>query len=73
MNTSYQPPTIHMTPDAFRTWRHSLSMSKREAALALGLARNTIYAYETGRHRIPRYIMLACQALTAVTPARMAA
>lgn len=69
MNAIHQPPTIHMTPEAFRSWRHSLRFSKREAAAALGLARNTVAAYEFGRHPIPQYVMLACQQLSAIRQA----
>ncbi len=58
------PPIIWMTPEAFTLWRHTHHLSKREAAAALGIARNTLRAYETGRYRIPRYIALACEALT---------
>lgn len=58
------PPTIWMTPDQFTAWRHAQHLSKREAASALGIARNTLRAYETGRYRIPRYIALACEAVT---------
>lgn len=53
-----------MTPDELIQWRTSIALSKREAAEALGLARNTFRAYETGKQPIPRYIELAVKALS---------
>jgi transcriptional regulator with XRE-family HTH domain len=63
--TSMPPPVIHMTKEQLYSWRLSERLSKRRAALILGVARNTYAAYETGRHPIPRYIMLACATLSA--------
>lgn len=63
------PPTIYMAPDALTAWRHGLSLSKREAAMALGIARNTFRAYEIGKHPIPRYIWLATLSLSAMKQA----
>lgn len=57
------PPVIHMTPDQLYNWRQAMHLSKREAAMKLGLARNTLRAYERGKYPIPRYIMLACDKL----------
>ncbi len=64
------PPIIHMTPEELYAWRMANNLSKREAASALGVARNTFRAYEMGKHLIPRYIALACQA---ISTAKMAA
>lgn len=58
------PPTIHMTKEDLFTWRMTERLSKRRAASILGVARNTYAAYESGRHPIPRYIMLACGAIS---------
>jgi predicted transcriptional regulator len=54
-----------MTPSSFRAWRVRLygERSIKAAADALGCSRTTIAAYESGTHRIPLYIALACQAL----------
>jgi transcriptional regulator with XRE-family HTH domain len=60
----YPPPTIHMTREELFNWRMSERISKRRAAIYLGVARNTYAAYESGRHPIPRYIMLACSAIS---------
>lgn len=53
-----------MTADELIQWRTSVALSKRKAAEALGLARNTFRAYETGKQPIPRYIELAVKAVT---------
>ena len=58
------PPTIYMTPDDLYSWRVAHNLSKREAAAALGIARNTLRCYESGRHVIPKYIMLACNQIS---------
>jgi transcriptional regulator with XRE-family HTH domain len=60
----YPPPTIHMTKEELYLWRMSERISKRRAAIILGVARNTYAAYESGRHPIPRYIWLACGAIS---------
>lgn len=59
------PPVIHMTPDQLYAWRCAMHLSKREAAMKLGLARNTLRAYESGKYPIPKYIALACESLAA--------
>lgn len=51
-----------MTSADFITWRAHVGFNRKEAAEALGVAQNTITAYERGQ-RIPRYIALACTAL----------
>lgn len=52
-----------MTSDSFVAWREGLEMNRLEVAAALGISRETIRAYETGRHAIPKYIALACAAV----------
>jgi len=62
--TSMPPPTIHMTKEDLYSWRLGECLSKNRAAKLLGIARNTYAAYESGRHPIPRYIPLACGAIS---------
>ena len=50
-----------MTP--FSAWRSRLGLSKSEAARILGLSRNSVIAYETGRRPLPRHVALACAAV----------
>ncbi len=52
-----------MTPASFLAWRKRLGLTKIEAARRLGVGRNTILAYETGKATIPLYVALACAAL----------
>ena len=54
-----------MTPTSFKSWRERLYGERgiTAAAEALGCSRTSIRAWETGRHDIPRYIELACEAL----------
>ena len=52
-----------MTPKSLTAWRERLGLNKSEAARRLGLARNSLEAYESGRSSIPTYIALACAAL----------
>jgi hypothetical protein len=58
-----------MTPESLKTWREQLygtgygTRSKQTAAEALGLSLRAYESYEAGKHRIPRYIELACMAL----------
>lgn len=56
-----------MTPSDFIAWREHLGLNRKEAAEALGVAQNTITAYERGQ-RIPLYIALACSALAMRLP-----
>lgn len=57
-----------MTPADFMSWRKHRGLTGAAAARALGVAPNTITAYEKGRTRIPLYIALACMALAAGLP-----
>lgn len=52
-----------MNPADFTAWRQHLGFNKAEAARRLGLAPNTIAAYETGRADVPTHVALACTAL----------
>jgi DNA-binding XRE family transcriptional regulator len=54
-----------MTPDELHAARHALQLTQAGLAAALGLARNTIVRYETGRWTIPTAIALAVHALRA--------
>jgi len=47
----------------FAAWRNRLGLSKSEAARVLGLSRNSVIAYETGRRPLPRHVALACAAV----------
>jgi len=58
-----------MSPEQFREWRKNLGLKQRDAAELLGLKKRMIQYYETGvrdgkKVKIPRYIRLACYALT---------
>jgi transcriptional regulator with XRE-family HTH domain len=53
-----------MTREELFNWRMQERLSKRKAAIVLGVARNTYAAYESGRHPIPLYIFLACSAIS---------
>jgi len=53
----------------FKRWRKSLNLSQKEAAEALGQKRRVVQYYEKGErdgksYDIPKYIRLACFALT---------
>lgn len=53
-----------MSPQEFTLWRSLLAINKSEASRLLGLAPNTVTAYEKGRVKIPRYVALACAAVS---------
>ncbi|MEO1017359.1 MAG: helix-turn-helix domain-containing protein [Pseudomonadota bacterium] len=58
-----------MKPEDFKAWRKSLGLSQKAAADALGLKNRIVQYYEKGERngeavRIPKYIRLACFALT---------
>jgi len=57
-----------MTPEDFNSTREVLGMTRTQFAEALGLAPNTVTAYQFGRKRIPRYVALACSALVHKVP-----
>ncbi len=52
-----------MTPASFIAWRERLHLNRVEASAQLGISRETLRFYETGKHPIPRYIALACAAV----------
>lgn len=56
-----------MTAEDFTDWREHLGLNRSQAAAALGVALNTITAYERGQ-RIPLYVALACSALAMRLP-----
>lgn len=47
--------------DTLLSWRSRLGLSKPKAAAALGMSRTTYDAYESGKHKIPLYVLLACK------------
>ena len=53
-----------MTPAQFTEWRGRMGLSKTAAAEALGISRNMPQRYETGAAPIPRYVALACAAVS---------
>ena len=54
---------IQMSSAALIAWRERLGLNRVKAAKALGIARNTLAAYEADKREIPLYIALACAAL----------
>jgi transcriptional regulator with XRE-family HTH domain len=52
-----------MTRTDFIDWRKRLGINRAEASRRLGIAPNTVTAYEHGRSPIPRVVALACMAL----------
>lgn len=61
---------IRMKGADFKRWRKALGYNQKEAAEALGLKRRVVQYYEKGERdgksvEIPKYIRLACYALTA--------
>lgn len=52
-----------MTPTDFRAWRKRHGMTQHQAADLLGVCKNTIWHYETGRTPIPVGITLAMEAI----------
>jgi transcriptional regulator with XRE-family HTH domain len=52
-----------VTPTDFIDWRKRLGINRAEASRRLGIAPNTVTAYEKGRSAIPTYIALACTAI----------
>jgi DNA-binding XRE family transcriptional regulator len=59
-----------MTPASFKAWRERLYGPRgvKAAAEALGCSRTSIHAWETGKHKVQRYIALACTALSEDLP-----
>jgi len=57
-----------MTPDTLRAWLTERDWTNRRAATELGVHPNTIGNWLSGTTPIPRYIALACGALTKGLP-----
>lgn len=53
-----------MTPEQFMAWRERLGLNRKQAAEALDIGRNQPKRYEDGETPIPRYIALACAAIS---------
>jgi plasmid maintenance system antidote protein VapI len=52
-----------MTSDSLAAWMERLGFNKVRAAAALGISRNTLDGYLTGKHDIPKTVALACAAI----------
>jgi DNA-binding transcriptional regulator YiaG len=50
-------------PATLTAWRKRMGFSQREASIAIECSRTAWANWESGRHRIPRYIGLAIAAL----------
>lgn len=53
-----------MTGAELIAWRRRMGLNKTQAAKLLGSNRVTLANYEGGRAEVPRYIALACAALS---------
>jgi DNA-binding transcriptional regulator YiaG len=53
-----------MPPASLKAWRRSLGLSQEAAAEKLGCGRRSLQLWEAGTNAIPRYIGLACTAVT---------
>jgi transcriptional regulator with XRE-family HTH domain len=49
--------------EALLAWRDRMGYSQKQAADALGCSRCSLSYWENGKHKVPRYIGLACAAL----------
>jgi len=52
-----------INPDTLSAWRERMGYSQRDACHELGCSRAAWGNWETGKHKVPRYIWLACAAL----------
>jgi DNA-binding XRE family transcriptional regulator len=52
-----------MAPASLKSHRERLGLSQAALSRALGMSKNTIGAYEAGRHEIPLHVALAISAL----------
>lgn len=68
MGRGNHPCGAGVTGAGFIAWRAHLGISSAEAGRRLGLAPNTITAYEQERSKIPRHVDLACMAIAAALP-----
>ena len=53
-----------MRPQSLSAWMESLGLNEVKASKSLGIARNTLRGYLAGKHPIPLYVELACEALS---------
>jgi len=53
-----------MNPSQLKHWMDSLGFNKVKASKELGIARFTLDGYLNGKQPVPRYIELACEALS---------
>lgn len=53
-----------MTPSQLNAWMKAMDFNKVRASKELGIARFTLDGYLNGKQPIPRYIELACEALS---------
>lgn len=53
-----------MTAKELAQWREKMKLTRQQAAIELGMARNTYTNYENNTNPIPHYVELACWALT---------
>lgn len=52
-----------MQNDRFYEARKRLGIKRAALARELGMSPTTIYAYEAGKHKVPKYVWLAMKAL----------
>ena len=52
-----------MPNERFYNARKALSLKRTALARALGMSPTTIYAYEAGKHTVPKHVWLAMMAL----------
>ena len=53
-----------MTGTELKEWRKRLSLTQAGAAEAIGCGRRSIQQWEKGQYPIPRFIALACSAVS---------
>lgn len=63
MGENLQMKPTPLTGAVLAEWRIRMGYSQRDACEALGCSRTAWSNWETGRHRTPRYVGLACAAL----------
>lgn len=59
-----EPKVQVVTGEMLTIWRERMGFSQRDACDALGCARGAWQNWEAGRRPVPRYIALACTALS---------
>ncbi len=52
-----------MTPTDLRAWREANRFTQESLSARLGVAANTIYRWESGRHPIPSFLPLALKSI----------